>query len=88
MEFFATSLQVYGKGWYNVWKDKWGETHADQARTEIEAIIAMYDPNAAPPSPPPPTPPPSHLATSPPELPRCMHRQRLYLVSAVGGLQL
>ena len=64
---FRDVSQVYGKGWYNVWKDKWGETHADQARTEIEAIIAMYDPNAAPPSPPPPTPPP----TSPPAPPNC-----------------
>ncbi|MCH9680612.1 MAG: hypothetical protein K0V04_04190, partial [Deltaproteobacteria bacterium] len=34
----------YGFGWYNLWRDVWDETHAQQARDSLDAIVELYFP--------------------------------------------
>ncbi|MCH9681525.1 MAG: M60 family metallopeptidase [Deltaproteobacteria bacterium] len=34
----------WGHGWYNLWRDVWDETHAQQARDSLDAILELYYP--------------------------------------------
>lgn len=34
---------LYGKGWFNVWRDVWSEAHAQAAQAEVNLIVSSYN---------------------------------------------
>ena len=34
----------YGEGWYNVWRDRFNESHAAQIQTQIDQVLQRYYP--------------------------------------------
>jgi len=35
---------LYGRGWYNVWRDAYNITHAEAARRQVDEVLSLYYP--------------------------------------------